>query len=115
MPAWPGSPSRGLSAVISPARPRTSDYEQSPATSGAPGNRIRNIVIVGGGTAGWMAAAAFSQVLPRESTHIQLIESDEIGRIGEATIPPICAFNAMLRIDENEYSCARRRAEAAFQ
>jgi tryptophan 7-halogenase len=79
-----------------------------------PAERIRNIVIVGGGTAGWMAAAAFSQVLPRELVNIRLIESDDIGRVGvgEATIPPICTFNAMLRIDENEFL---RRTQGTFK
>jgi tryptophan halogenase len=81
---------------------------------GPPGDRIRSIIIIGGGTAGWMAAAAFSQVLPRELTDIRLIESDEIGRVGvgEATIPPICTFNAMLRIDENEFL---RKTQGTFK
>ena len=79
-----------------------------------PAERIRNIVVVGGGTAGWMAAAAFSQVLPRELVSIRLIESDDIGRVGvgEATIPPICTFNAMLRIDENDFL---RRTQGTFK
>src|SRR3954470_8326432 len=68
---------------------------------------IRNIVIAGGGTAGWMAAAAFSTLLAKR-TNIVLIESDEIGTIGvgEATIPPLQAFNHMVGIDENEFLAA---------
>ena len=65
---------------------------------------IKSIVIAGGGTAGWMAAAAIAKVMgPRLS--VTLVESDEIGIIGvgEATIPSIALFNDMLRIDENEF------------
>jgi tryptophan halogenase len=66
---------------------------------------IRRLVIVGGGTAGWMAAAAFSKVMGQlPGLTIELIESDAIGTIGvgEATVPAINLFNAMLGIDENE-------------
>ena len=59
---------------------------------------IKNIVIVGGGTAGWMAAAALSKLLVHPDINIQLIESEAIGTIGvgEATIPHIKYFNDCL-------------------
>jgi tryptophan halogenase len=65
---------------------------------------VKNIVIVGGGTAGWMTAAAFSKLLG-EHYRIQLVESDEIATIGvgEATIPGIKVFNSALGIDEDEF------------
>ncbi len=65
---------------------------------------IGRVVIVGGGTAGWMAAAALSQVLGRHVA-LTLVESDAIGTIGvgEATIPPIRAFHDLAGIDEAEF------------
>jgi tryptophan halogenase len=66
---------------------------------------IRNVVIVGGGSAGWMTAAALSSLLSPDSVQISLIESDAIGIIGvgEATIPDIIDFNTLLGIDESEF------------
>lgn len=65
----------------------------------------RSVVVVGGGTAGWMAAAALSRYFNDGRRTITLVESDQIGTIGvgEATIPPIKSFNGMLDIPENEF------------
>ena len=65
---------------------------------------VRKLVIVGGGTAGWITAAAFSRLLGQRLT-IELVESEAIGTVGvgEATIPQIIRLNTILGIDEHEF------------
>ena len=69
---------------------------------------IERIVIVGGGTAGWMAAAVLSRIKAGREVEITLIESEAIGTVGvgEATIPPFVDFNKLLEIDERELLAA---------
>jgi len=72
-----------------------------------PAAPLRSVLIVGGGSAGWMAAAALAQLIPT-GLAVTLVESDAIGTVGvgEATIPPIRSFNAGLGIDEAEFVAA---------
>lgn len=71
------------------------------------GKRMRRIVVAGGGTAGWMAAAAIARTMGR-AVEVTLVESDAIGTVGvgESTIPPLINFNRLLGIDEAAFMAA---------
>ncbi|MDO6640735.1 tryptophan 7-halogenase [Shewanella sp. 5_MG-2023] len=69
--------------------------------------KITNVVIAGGGTAGWMAAAAFAKLLGK-NINVTLVESDLIPTVGvgEATIPTLHIFHDLLKINEAEFMAA---------
>jgi len=75
--------------------------------------RVRRIVVAGGGTAGWMAAAAVARTMGR-TVEVTLVESEAIGTIGvgESTIPPLVTYNRLLGINEAEFM---RATQATFK
>ena len=76
--------------------------------------RIRNVVIVGGGTAGWMAAVYLNRYMRRMDAKVVLVESPTLGTIGvgEATIPSLVNFVRLLNLDEAEFM---RRCSASYK
>lgn len=66
---------------------------------------LSKIVVVGGGTSGWLAAAMLRHHLKPELCDIELIESEEIGTIGvgESTVPPFVGLIQRLGIDEQDF------------
>ncbi len=75
--------------------------------------RVRRVVVAGGGTAGWMAAAAIARTMGR-TVELTLVESDAIGTIGvgESTIPPLVTYNRLLGINEADFM---RATQATFK
>ena len=75
--------------------------------------KLKRVLIVGGGTAGWMAASVLLRT-GAQRFEIELVESDDIGTVGvgEATIPSIVEFNQLLGIDEDEFV---RQTQATFK
>ncbi|MGL4439151.1 MAG: tryptophan halogenase family protein, partial [Bosea sp. (in: a-proteobacteria)] len=76
-------------------------------------SRVRRIIVAGGGTAGWMAAAALAKTMGTV-IDITLVESDAIGTIGvgESTIPPLVTYNRLLGINEADFM---RATQATFK
>lgn len=80
------------------------------ASGDEPGtNRVRSVVILGGGTAGWMTAAALVKSFGHK-TRVALLESEDIGivGVGEATIPTIHWFNQLIGLEEGEFLAATK-------
>ena len=74
---------------------------------------LKRIVVAGGGTAGWMTAAAIARTMG-PAVDLTLVESDAIGTIGvgESTIPPLVTYNRILDINEAEFM---RATQATFK
>jgi tryptophan halogenase len=87
--------------------------DRSSEVSDAQPRPVRRVVIAGGGTAGWMAAAALSHLVATKP-EVVLVESDAIGTVGvgEATIPTILTINRLLKIPEPEFL---RETRATFK
>ncbi len=77
------------------------------------GPQLRRVIVAGGGTAGWMAAAALAKTMG-DTIEIVLVESEMIGTVGvgESTIPPLVTFNRLLGINEADFM---RATQATFK
>ncbi|GAA0269556.1 tryptophan 7-halogenase [Alteraurantiacibacter aestuarii] len=66
--------------------------------------RVRKVLVVGGGSSGWMAATMLATALSKD-IEVELVESDAIGivGVGEATIPPMQLFNRFVKLDERAF------------
>jgi len=75
---------------------------------------VKNILIVGGGTAGWMAATYLATQLSATGGRVTVVESPAIPTIGvgEATVPPLVGFLRLLGISEDEFM---RRSHATYK
>lgn len=76
-------------------------------------NKVKKVVVVGGGTAGWISASVVKKVLG-DFVDVELVESDAVGTVGvgEATIPPIRLLNNMLGLSEADFV---RETKASFK
>src|SRR5438309_4402678 len=104
----PQRPARHLGFVdLAPQRALNSGLSRGAAVADA-AQKV-NVTIVGGGTAGWMTAAALASLLPTRC-NVHLVESEAIGivGVGEATLPHIRGFNERLGIDEADFMAATR-------
>jgi tryptophan halogenase len=88
--------------------------QATPVTQAATRRPLERVVIVGGGTAGWMAAAYLNRYLTRLKAKVVLVESPTLGTIGvgEATVPSLVQFIRLMNLDENEFM---RRCSATFK
>jgi tryptophan halogenase len=87
---------------------------QPSASANREDRRLRRVAILGGGTAGWMAASVLARAMPELAPRISVVESPDIGTVGvgEATIPPILDLLRFLGINEEDFI---RRTQATFK
>ncbi|MBB5717096.1 tryptophan halogenase [Stakelama sediminis] len=89
------------------------DRKAGSETAGDAFSPVEKVIIVGGGTSGWMCAAAIARIVP-PSVSVTLVESEDIGTIGvgEATIPTLMEFNDFLGLKEDD---VLRQSQGTFK